>query len=160
MRPDVRTLLDRLQAGEDTDELYLELLPPGERELLRRLALVRQFDEPLVDEVLQPGVAGGSRDEVPFARLVRDAAVQRWPRTAASYFMHPSARRARLPDTARAARRGGASKPRSPATGNGARPRSSTSTTSWPSTSLQREIASARCTRRPTSASTCRAATT
>ena len=97
-------LLDRLRAGEDMDELYLELLPAGERELLRRLALVRQFDERLVDEVLRPGVAGGSREEVPFARLLRDATVQRWPRTD-SYYMHPAARSARLSPAARAERR-------------------------------------------------------
>lgn len=86
------SLLRRLEAGEDLEVLYQETLPPGERELLRRVALTRQFDEALVDEVLRPGVPGGSREEVPFARLIGALSVERWPRTN-SYYMRDSGRR-------------------------------------------------------------------
>lgn len=86
------SILQRLKAGEDLEVLYQETLAPGERELLRRVALTRQFDEALVDEVLRPGVSGGSREEVPFARLTSTLSVERWPRTS-SYYMRDSGRR-------------------------------------------------------------------
>lgn len=93
------SLLHRLRAGEDLETLYQETLPPAERELLRRVALTRQFDEALVDEVLRPGVPGGSRAEVPFARLTEALSVDRWPRTN-SYYMRDEGRQKWLRDVA------------------------------------------------------------
>jgi cellulose synthase operon protein C len=66
----IEQLSTRLQQGETLEELLRSFLPEAARELLKRCATVRTFDERLVNEVFRPEVKGGGPPEVPFATLV------------------------------------------------------------------------------------------
>lgn len=79
MDPILQELLERSQAGASVGEilaLLQQTLPRGERELLRRCALVRQFDEGLVEEVLRPSIPADVPDVPSFAELIQQSAVE------------------------------------------------------------------------------------
>src|SRR6516225_3226759 len=51
-------IVRRLTSGEDLESVARSLLPDKERELLRRLAVVRAFDQRVFETVLRPGIDG------------------------------------------------------------------------------------------------------
>jgi hypothetical protein len=68
-----------LRQGKDPREISAALVPEAERELLRRCAIVRAFDRPLVEEVLRPTPSPIRADEVPFERLAGSPFVEPVP---------------------------------------------------------------------------------
>jgi cellulose synthase operon protein C len=77
-------------ANESPDEILASLRPPGERELLRRAAVVRTFEERIFDRILAAGVR---EDGVPaFGDFVRLAEVEHLPRTDGVFQLRRAAR--------------------------------------------------------------------
>ena len=76
-------ILERLAAGESPEEILLSLRSDGERELLRRCAVVRTFDRAVFDRVL----AGATpQADVPsFDEFVQSPEVEAVPRTSEVY---------------------------------------------------------------------------
>jgi hypothetical protein len=85
-------IIQQLQKGVSPEEIGRSLMPPAERELLKRCASVRSFDERLVDQVLRDGVEGGDPDALPFERIVGHRVIERIPRTKGLYQVTEDAR--------------------------------------------------------------------
>ena len=93
MKISAAELRKRIEEGEDLDEISVSLISPDERELLKCCAVVRTFDEKLVDTYFRPQVPGADKQSVPFSRLTSHDFVQRVPRTEDVYFLLPAARK-------------------------------------------------------------------
>src|SRR5919112_346634 len=88
----VEEIVRRIEMGESLKEIGRALLPPDERELLRRCAAVRAFDSRLVDAVLRESLGGEDLRGVPFERLAGHDAVEMVPRREGFYRVKESAR--------------------------------------------------------------------
>ena len=83
-------ILQRLAGGEPPDAILSSLRPLGEREALRRCAVVRTFDRKLFDEVLAPEESDA--DWLKFDDFVQAAEVEPVPRRPGIYRLRPDAR--------------------------------------------------------------------
>jgi len=83
-------ILQRLAGGEPPDAILSSLRPLGEREALRRCAVVRTFDRKLFDEVLAPEESDA--DWLKFDDFVLAAEVEPVPRRPGIYRLRPDAR--------------------------------------------------------------------
>ncbi|HEX5268858.1 MAG TPA: hypothetical protein VFW33_00160, partial [Gemmataceae bacterium] len=104
-------LLERLRRGDSPAAIARALMPPPQRELLRRVALPRAFDERVVEEVLRPDIPRPEDRGWPFAELVKHPDVRKSEKHSGAFFLAP-ARRAEYLDDWRAA--GGAGGPAVP----------------------------------------------
>lgn len=85
-------LLERIQKGESLQAINFSLISPAEQALLRCCAVVRTFDEALVDNYFRPHV-GVDKESVPFSLLTGYDFVQRVPRTDGVYSMQAASRK-------------------------------------------------------------------
>lgn len=92
MEPMHATILQRLASGEDPEALLSSLRPAGEREALRRCAVVRTFDRELYEEVLAP--EDGDDGWPSFDDFVQAAEVEPVPRREELYRLRPEDRSA------------------------------------------------------------------
>jgi cellulose synthase operon protein C len=86
--PDV---VKRLEQGDAPDAILASFAPVGERELLKRAAVVRTFDRPLFDTVLAGDVSG--RDLPSFEEFVKAHDIEPLPREKAVFQIRRGARR-------------------------------------------------------------------
>ncbi|HKP84355.1 MAG TPA: peptidoglycan-binding protein [Pyrinomonadaceae bacterium] len=93
MKISAAELRKRIEQGEDLETISLSLISPAERELLRRCAVVRTFDEELVDTYFRPQVPGADEQTIPFSALTRHEFVQRVPRTEDVYVLLSATRK-------------------------------------------------------------------
>lgn len=89
----VAELRKRIEQGEDLEAISSSLISPAEQGLLRCCAVVRTFDEDLVDNYFRPQVAGADKESVPFSALTGLDFVQRVPRTDGVYSLQPSSQK-------------------------------------------------------------------
>src|SRR5450432_922080 len=85
-------ILERIQKGENLQAINLSLISPAEQALLRCCAVVRTFDEDLVNRYFRPHV-GADKNDVPFSLLTSHDFVQRVPRTDSVYLLRPASRK-------------------------------------------------------------------
>src|SRR5579863_5651872 len=92
MEPGHAAILQRLASGETLEAVLSSLRPAGEREALRRCAVVRTFDRELFEEVLVPD--GGEAGWPPFDDFVQVAEIEPVPRREGVYRVRPGDRSA------------------------------------------------------------------
>ncbi|MET0133691.1 MAG: peptidoglycan-binding domain-containing protein [Kibdelosporangium sp.] len=91
MKPTLSEILSRLAATDDKiEDVLTGLRPPGEREALKRCAVVRTFDRELFDGVLTPDESPAGWP--PFDSFVASFEVERVPRVAGGYRLQQRAR--------------------------------------------------------------------
>jgi cellulose synthase operon protein C len=83
-------LRKRIEQGEDLEAISLSLIAPAEQGLLRGCAIVRTFDEKLVDDYFRPQVPSATKEAVPFTLLTSHDFVQRVPRSDGVYYLQPA----------------------------------------------------------------------
>lgn len=88
----VKELIQRIEKGESLREINSSLISPAEQALLRCCAVVRTFNEDLVDKYFRPHV-GADKESVPFSSLTSYDFVQRVPRTDGVYLLSPDSRK-------------------------------------------------------------------
>lgn len=90
MKVSVEELIQRIKSGETLEKVVQSFIPPAQRELLKRCAVVRSFDKQLVDEVLMQ-VPSLIDNGVTSFEEVRDCDfVERVPRTEGLYRLRSS----------------------------------------------------------------------
>lgn len=82
-----------IEQGGGLEALSQSLMSAAERELLKCCAVVRTFDESLVDNYFRPQVPGAGKEIVPFSALTNHHFVQRVPRTDGVYSLLPSSQK-------------------------------------------------------------------
>jgi cellulose synthase operon protein C len=92
MKLSAAQLLKRLEQGEDLEAINASLISPAEQALLRCCAVVRTFDEALVDHYFRPHF-GVDKESVPFSSLTNYDFVERVPRTDGVYLLAPDSRK-------------------------------------------------------------------
>jgi hypothetical protein len=90
MEPVHAEILQRLADGESPETILLSLRPSGEREALRRCAVVRTFDRELFETVLAP--QEDKADWPAFDDFVQAAEVEPVPRRDGTFRLRPEAR--------------------------------------------------------------------
>jgi hypothetical protein len=83
-------LRKRIEQGEDLEAISLSLISPAEQGLLRCCAIVRTFDEKLVDDYFRLQVPSATKKAVPFSVLTGHDFVQRVPRSDGVYYLQPA----------------------------------------------------------------------
>lgn len=89
----VAELRKRIEQGEGLQAINRSLISPAEQGLLRCCALVRIFDEKLVDRVFRAQVPGADAESVPFSVLTSYDFVRRVPRSDGFYSLLPANRK-------------------------------------------------------------------
>jgi cellulose synthase operon protein C len=79
-----------IEQGGGLEALSQSLVSTPALGLLKCCAVVRTFDESLVDNYFRPQVPGADKESVPFSALTRDHLVQRVPRTDGVYSLLPA----------------------------------------------------------------------
>jgi hypothetical protein len=82
-----------IKQGGGLEAISQSLMSAAERELLKCCAVVRTFDEGLVDKYFRPQVPGGDKESVPFSTLTSHHFVQRVPRSDEVYFLQSATRK-------------------------------------------------------------------
>ena len=98
MKSPIKDIIQRIEKGEDLGSISKSLIPKGERELLQRCAVVRSFNEALVDGVLRSGTPEAGKVSVPFSQIVDRDFIERVPRTQGFYRLRDSYRKEYLQD--------------------------------------------------------------
>lgn len=83
----VEELVKRIEQGEDLESISRSLISPAERGLLKCCAIVRTFNEFLVDNYFRRHVPDSG--SIPFSQLIGRAFVHRVPRSDGEYFLQP-----------------------------------------------------------------------
>ena len=93
MELNIKDLTERIRKGESLESIHYSTLWEDEREILKRCAVVRMFNEPMVDTVFR-WVRGGKiiTKNVPFERIVKHDFVEQVPRKEGWFRLKDSAR--------------------------------------------------------------------
>ena len=89
----VAELRKRIEQGEGLQAINRSLISPAEQGLLRCCAVVRIFDENLVDSIFRAQVPGADAESVPFSVLTSYDFVRRVPRSDGVYSLLPASRK-------------------------------------------------------------------
>lgn len=83
----VAEIVKRIEQGEDLESISRSLVSPAERALLKCCAIVRTFDESLVDNYFRRHIP--DPETITFSQLIARAFVQRVPRSDGAYLLRP-----------------------------------------------------------------------
>lgn len=86
----VADIIKKIQEGQDLEAISLSLISKAEQVLLQCCAVVRTFDENLVDTYFRPNVPDADKEKIPFDKLTSHGFVQRVPRSDGEYFLQPA----------------------------------------------------------------------